>query len=79
MYLSIGLPSALMVCFEWWAFEILAILSGYIGVEALACEVIIINIVSFVFMMPLGISFAASSLVGNYLGQGNPRQAKIFA
>jgi MATE family multidrug resistance protein len=58
----------MMVCFEWWAFEVLAVLSGYISVAALAAEVVIINIVSFIFMMPLGISYAASSLTGNYLG-----------
>ncbi len=68
-----------MVCFEWWAFELLAIFSGYISVEALAAEVVIINIVSFIFMMPLGISYAASSLTGYYIGQGNVRMAKKFA
>jgi len=78
-YLAIGLPSALMVCFEWWAFEVLAVLSGYMSVEALAAEVVIINIVSFTFMMPLGISYAASSLTGNYLGQGNVRLARKFS
>lgn len=57
-----------MLCFEWWAFEFLAIFSGYISVAALAAEVVIINLVAFIFMMPLGISFAASSLVGYYVG-----------
>ena len=57
-----------MLCFEWWAFEFLAIFSGYISVASLAAEVIIINIVAFIFMMPLGISFAASSLTGFYIG-----------
>ncbi len=68
-----------MVCFEWWALEVLAIFSGFISVPALASQVIIVNIVSFIFMMPLGISFAASSLTGNYIGQGNIRLAKRFA
>eukprot|EP00347_Sterkiella_histriomuscorum_P002719 403367069 len=78
-YLRIGIPGAFMLCFEWWAFEFLAIFSGYISVAALAAEVVIINIVSFIFMMPLGISFAASSLVGYYVGQGNIKKAKRFA
>jgi len=78
-YLAIGLPSAMMVCFEWWAFEVLAVLSGYISVAALAAEVVIINIVSFIFMMPLGISYAASSLTGNYLGQGKVAMARKFS
>jgi MATE family multidrug resistance protein len=78
-YLKIGVPGACMICFEWWAFELLAIFSGYISVEALAAEVVIINIVSFIFMMPLGISYSASSLTGNYIGQGNARLAKRYA
>jgi hypothetical protein len=32
----------LMVCFEWWAFELLAIFSGIIGVKELAAEIVII-------------------------------------
>lgn len=78
-YLRVGVPGACMLCFEWWAFEILAIFTGYMGVEALAAEVVIINIVSFIFMMPLGISFAASSLTGNFIGQRNTKLAKRYA
>ncbi|CDW80600.1 na+-driven multidrug efflux pump [Stylonychia lemnae] len=78
-YLRIGIPGAFMLCFEWWAFEFLAIFSGYISVASLAAEIVIINIVSFIFMMPLGISYAASSLTGYYVGQGNIKRAKRFA
>ncbi len=78
-YLKIGVPSAFMVCFEWWALEILAIFSGFISVAALASQVIVVNIVTFIFMMPLGISYAASALTGNYIGQGNIKLAKRFA
>ena len=78
-YLQIGLPCACMICFEWWAFELLAIFSGYISVAALAAEVVIINMVSFIFMMPLGISFAASALTGYYIGRNNIPMAKRFA
>jgi multidrug resistance protein, MATE family len=67
-YLRIGVNGMLMLCFEWWAFELLAIFSGLLGVESLAAEVVIINMVTFIFMLPLGISYAASALVGNYLG-----------
>ena len=31
-YLAIGIPGACMLCFEWWAFELLAVFSGYLGV-----------------------------------------------
>lgn len=78
-YLRIGIPGACMLCFEWWAFEFLAVFSGYMGVAQLAAEVVIINIVAFLFMMPLGISFAASALTGIYIGQRNIPMAKRFA
>lgn len=78
-YIKIGTMGMLMLCFEWWAFELLAIFSGLLGVTALASEVVVINMVTFIFMLPLGISYSASALVGNYLGEGNVRDAKIYA
>ena len=69
----------LMLCFEWWAFELLAIFTGLLGVKQLAAEVVIINMVSFIFMLPLGISYAASALVGNYLGENNVKDARRYA
>jgi MATE family multidrug resistance protein len=49
------------------------------GVSALAAEVVIINIVAFLFMMPLGISFAASSLVGGAIGEQDIPKARCYA
>lgn len=31
-YLKIGIPGMLMLCFEWWAFELLALFTGTLGV-----------------------------------------------
>ena len=78
-FLKIGVPGMLMLCFEWWAFELLAIFTGLLGVNELAAEVVIINMVSFIFMLPLGISYSASALTGNYLGEGKIDLAKRFA
>ena len=78
-YLKISIPGACMLCFEWWVFELLAIFSGLMSVEALAAEVVIVNIVSFVFMMPLGTSYAASALTGVFLGEMKIAQAKKYS
>ena len=78
-YIKIGTMGMFMLCFEWWAFELLAIFSGLLGVTALASEVVVINMVTFIFMLPLGISYSASALVGNYLGEGKIKDAKIYA
>jgi len=78
-YIKIGVMGMLMLCFEWWAFEFLAIFTGLLGVTDLAAEVVIINMVTFIFMLPLGISYAASALVGNSLGKSDYALAKRFA
>ena len=79
LYLKIGIPGMLMLCCEWWIFELLAIFTGLLGVEQLAAEVLIINIITFIFMVPLGISYSASALTGNYLGENKIDLAKKFA
>ncbi len=78
-YLKVGISGALMLCFEWWAFELLAIFSGLISVESLAAEVVVINIVTFIFMIPLGISYAASALTGYFIGKKDIERARKYA
>lgn len=75
-YLRKGIPGTLLQCGEWWAYEFLAIAAGYLGTVELAAEIAIINLVGFVYMIPLGISFTASGLVGTKIGEGNIPQAK---
>jgi MATE family multidrug resistance protein len=78
-YLKLGVPSTLMQCFEWWAFELIAIFAGLVGVKDLAAQVAIINVIGLVFMIPLGVQFAASGMVGNMIGAGNVKQAQRYA
>jgi MATE family multidrug resistance protein len=54
-YLKLGVPSALMLCLEWWAFEAIIIMVGYIGVNEQAANVIIFQMAAFVFMVALGL------------------------
>lgn len=67
-YLRKGIPGTLLQCGEWWAYEFLAIAAGYLGTIELAAEIAIINLVGFIYMIPLGISFTASGLVGTKIG-----------
>lgn len=53
-YLKIGIPSCAMLCLEWWSFEVLAIMAGYISVESTAAHVICLNTHVVVIMLPLG-------------------------
>lgn len=53
-YLKIGIPSCCMLCLEWWSFEVLALMAGYISVEATGAHVIVLNTHVVVIMVPLG-------------------------
>ncbi|XP_022771980.1 protein DETOXIFICATION 3-like [Durio zibethinus] len=78
-FFSYGLPSAIMLCLEWWSSEILILLSGLLPDSMLETSVlsICLTIVSLHFFVPYGISAAASTRVSNELGAGNPQAARL--
>ena len=49
-----------MLCPEWWGYEIVTILGGYIGVNEQAVLVVLFNIIAFMFMVPLGLQSSIS-------------------
>jgi len=77
--LGLGLPVALQFGLEVWAFQIAMLWSGLLGSEALASHVITLNLASISFMIPLGISIAASTRIGNLIGAGRSAQAQTSA
>ena len=78
-FLKYGVPSCLMLLFQWWAFEIIYLYCGWLGIKQLAASVIMINISVMMFLIPLGIAVWATNLVGNYLGANKPNKARIFS
>ncbi len=77
--LSFGFPVALMLGLEMWAFSLTIWLAGIIGEVELASHTIVVNLSSFSFMLPLGISIAAATRVGNLVGAGHLVRAKRAA
>ena len=51
IFLQFGGPGVIMLCSEWWAFEIVALLAGLIGDEYLAAQSIMLNTASLCFMV----------------------------
>jgi len=78
-FLRLGVPSALMVCLEWWSFELLVLLSGLLPNPKLETSVLSIslNTGSLAFMIPFGLSAAISTRVSNELGAGRPHAAHL--
>lgn len=53
-YFKLGIPSILMLIPEWWAFEFLTIMAGWIGVDEQAVMVVVFNLIALFFMVPMG-------------------------
>ncbi|XP_037643811.1 multidrug and toxin extrusion protein 1-like [Sebastes umbrosus] len=76
LFTKVAIPSMLMLCLEWWTFEIGGLLAGLISEVELGAQSIVYQMVTIVFMVPMGFMVAASVRVGNALGAGNIEQAK---
>jgi MATE family multidrug resistance protein len=77
--LGFGAPVGLQLALEMWAFQITTLLAGYLGAASLAAHAIVINLASMTFMVPLGVSMAAVTRVGNLLGAGERAAAQRSA
>ncbi|NWV40644.1 S47A2 protein, partial [Grantiella picta] len=75
-FVWLAVPGMVMMCMEWWAFEIGTFLAGLISVVELGTQSIIYELAGTAYMVPLGISVAANVRVGNALGAGDVVQAK---
>uniref|UniRef100_A0A8C5FXG1 Multidrug and toxin extrusion protein n=1 Tax=Gadus morhua TaxID=8049 RepID=A0A8C5FXG1_GADMO len=74
-FIQIAIPSMLMHCLAWWVYEAGGFLTGLISEVELGAQAIVYEIAAFVYMIPTGVSVAASVRVGNALGAGNTEQA----
>lgn len=75
--LKLGIPTAFILLFEVGAFATAAIVMGWIGPVEQAAHQVTLSLVSLSFMVPLGISFAASIRVGTELGRANFEAARL--
>jgi multidrug resistance protein, MATE family len=80
-FLALGIPGMLQMCFEWWAFEVLAVLCGLLpnAVVAIGANAVILNVASLVYMTYMGLSVSCNVRVGNALGANDPRRAQLAA
>src|SRR5207253_1314563 len=68
-----GLPVALSVGFETIAFSGATIMAGWLGKTPLAAYQLSNNVISFFYMLSLGLATAAAVRVGNAIGRGDQK------
>ena len=77
--LRFGLPTGLHLSLEVWAFGCATLMAGMLGDDSAAAHSIVLNMASLTFMVPLGISAAAVTRVGNLIGEGRRERAQLAA
>ncbi|KAA8530603.1 hypothetical protein F0562_005312 [Nyssa sinensis] len=78
-FFHLAIPSAVMVCLEWWSFELLTLLSGLLPNPKLEASVLSICLTTGAlhYFIPYGFSAAVSTRVSNELGAENPQAARV--
>ncbi|GMJ13115.1 hypothetical protein like AT1G15160 [Hibiscus trionum] len=78
-FIRYAIPSVIMVCLEWWSFELLILLSGLLPHPELETSVlsVCLNTIATLYSIPYGLAAGASTRVSNELGAGNPQAARV--
>ncbi|KAL7128435.1 hypothetical protein ABFS83_14G316800 [Erythranthe nasuta] len=79
--LRLAIPSCAGICLEWWWYEIVTVLAGYLPNPKLAVAAtgILIQTTSLMYTVPMALAGCVSARVGNELGAGKPYKAKLAA
>ena len=78
-YCKYGVPGLVMLCLEWWTFEIGFLVVGATSADPkvqLGIFSIMLNVSVQIFTIPVGFAIAANVRVGNLLGENNPSLAR---
>ncbi|KAI3462570.1 hypothetical protein Pfo_019233 [Paulownia fortunei] len=78
-FFQFAIPSAVMVCLEWWTFEIVILLGGLLPNPEIETSVlsICLTITTMHYLVPYSFGAAASTRVSNELGAGKPQAAQV--
>ena len=68
---KIGFPIGIFIGLEIGLFTVVTFLMGTLGTEVLAAHQIVFQTILIIFMIPLGMSYASTVRVGQWLGQKN--------
>ena len=69
--LRIGVPIGIFSALEIGVYTVITYLMGVLGTDVLAAHQIVFQTINVIFMVPLGMSYATTARVGQWLGQQN--------
>jgi MATE family, multidrug efflux pump len=77
--LALGGPIGVQYELELGIFSVVGLMMGRLGAVPMAAHQVALNLASVTFMVPLGVSIAASVLVGHAVGRGDAAEARRAA
>ncbi|XP_047965925.1 protein DETOXIFICATION 12-like [Salvia hispanica] len=79
VFFKYAIPSATMICLQWWSFELLILLAGLFPNPQLEASVlsVCLNTVATLYAIPYGLASSASTRISNQLGAGRPQGARL--
>tara|TARA_R110002073_G_scaffold58023_2_gene147472 strand:- start:12176 stop:13570 length:1395 start_codon:yes stop_codon:yes gene_type:complete len=72
----IGFPIGIQLSLEVWAFGACTLMSEMVGEAATNAHSAVLHMASITFMVPMGVSFAATTRIGNLIGEGRHVRAQ---
>lgn len=73
--IKLSIPNLIMIMSEFLSFEILTLLSSYLGTVPLAAQSILATMASLTYQIPYAVSIACSTRIANFLGAQLPDSA----
>ena len=71
--------SGIMSCLAAWGYHIMSFFAGQLTTEEMAAHVALLNVLAWLYAFTVGFGNAATTLVGNKLGENNVPEAKAYA
>jgi MATE family multidrug resistance protein len=78
-FLKMAVPAAVMFAANYLGIELIILFSSYLDENSMAANVVFFSIISLIGTIPLGLSFATSTYVGNSIGNSRINTAKIYS
>jgi len=78
IYFYICIPAVLMVCGEWWFWELTELVAARLGPSALAANVSMANVMMLTSPITNAVTGAAAALVGRSMGENAPKKAVLY-
>lgn len=76
-FMKLSLPSSIIFAADWIGFELLVLMTAYLGLIDLAANVCLYNFTMLLTTIPMGISYAISTEVGNKIASSKVYEAKL--